>query len=167
MKWPKFNAYDFYIIIAVLILDIYLLTNWTTFACPTPINWWLLVDYNLMLSIRMLFVIKYSNYTDQTKKIVNILLYIIVLPLVLAWVALGWIWQEGNLNCIPDNMVPWSYLLWLGFTFIGALFLIGTLIYDINKYRKLQKYMSKMEEESLLTEHNSSISSSAGFKLFL
>lgn len=168
MKWPKFNAYDFFIIIAVLILDIYLITNWSTFACPAPINWWLLVDYNLMLSIRFLFVLKYSNYSEQTSKVLNIILYLVLLPLTLAWVALGFIWQAGNINCIPVNMVPWSYLLWLGFTFIGALFLIGMLINDVNKYRKLRQYMNKMEQSLLVSSSDTSdVSTNEGFKHFL
>lgn len=159
MRWPKFNAYDFYILLSIIILDFYVLTSWSTFKhCQEPLNMWLLVDYNLMLVYRILFIMKFSGYDDESKFTINVLMYAILLPFMVLWTYLGYIWQENGIDCIPDNMVPWSYLLWLGITGLCTVVLFGTLIYDYTKHRRLKQYMTKMEESFLSSNYSSSSS---------
>ena len=169
MKWPKFNVYDFYMVFVVLILDFYLIQNWNAFDhCVNPLNTWLIVDYNLMFVIKLFFVLKNSGYRKRVKLAVNIFLYVVIFPLTVLWTVLGYLWQEVDLKkspdtgkvCIPDDMVPWSFFLWLGFTAAASFILFGTLVYEWMKYRKLKRFINKMEMEESLGNNNSSLHSS-------
>ncbi len=151
MKWPKFGAYDLYAVIVIIILNFFLLTNWEVFECQSPIHWWLLVDYNLMFITRIIYVMKASGYSRQAKLILNILLFGVQLPALICWSSFGIMWHDDAV-CIPDAMVPWSYFLWLFFTVLTSVLLFFKMIMDWRKYRKLKRYISKMDENEFYNQ---------------
>ena len=148
MRWPQFGAYDFFIILAYCILNFYLFNNWYAFNCQEPLNLWLAVDYTLLLVIRIIVVLKHSGYSEMTIKVCNILFYAVIFPIIVTWSIIGIIWYQGGLSCIPDDLVPWSYLLWLAITVTVALITIGTLIYDYHQHRKLKKFIQRSDEKN-------------------
>ncbi len=148
MKWPKFNVYDFFFVISYLILNFYLVTSWEKFdLCVDPLNLWLLIDYSLLFLVRLLFVIKTSGYRESFVRIINVFYYGLTFPAIIVWSIIGFIWQANDgILCIPDDMVPWSYILWLGITMLTGLVMIVNIIYDLIKLRRLNIYISKMDE---------------------
>ena len=148
MKWPKFNVYDFFLVISYLILNFYLVTNWKEFDnCAEPLNLWLIVDYSLLFLVRILFVIKTSGYKERFVRIINVFYYGLTFPAIVVWSILGFIWYTASgIQCIPDDMVPWSYILWLGITMLTGLVMIVNIIYDLIKLRRLNIYISKMDD---------------------
>ena len=148
MKWPQFNVYDFFFILTYFILNFYLLYDWKTFQCHNPLNVWLLLDYILLLFTRVIFVLKSSGYTERARKALNAALYIVVLPVLVVWCVLGAIWQAYELECIPEDMVPWSFLLWLGVSVLSSVGMVVNLIYEIVQMRKLNKYLQKMDSST-------------------
>jgi len=146
MRWPQFNVYDFFIVFAFCILNFYLYTNWDKFSCSKPINLWLAVDYVLLLVIRIIYVIKNSGYAERVVLVCRILMYVFVFPLILTWSILGVIWYQDGLECIPDDLVPWSYILWLVITVIGGIMMIIDMVYDFIQYRKLKRFIRQVEE---------------------
>ena len=160
VRWPKFNVYDFFIIATFCILYFYLFSNWDVIKCEHPINLWLAIDYVLLLVVRIVFVIKHSGYSYTVVKICRVIFYLLVFPFMLAWSILGLVWGQEALRCIPDDLVPWSYFLWLVITLIGGIVLIADLVYDIVQYRKLRKFIKHVDEadqphnESLIMNNN-------------
>jgi len=159
MKWPKFSAYDFYAVIVLFILDYYLLTNWDDFEdCENPIKWWLLADYNIMFFTRIIYVMKNSGYTRKTKVGLNVVFFGLLLPLLICFTVTGYMWEESGYKCIPDHMVPWSFLLWLCFTAVTTLLIFIKMLFDWRKYRRLKQYISKMDENQSLIQTDYSVS---------
>jgi len=146
MRWPQFNVYDFFIVFAFCILNFYLYTNWEKFDSTKPINYWLAVDYVLLLVIRIVYVIKNSGYSEKVIKICRIFTYGFIFPLIVTWSILGLFWYQDGLDTIPEDLVPWSYILWLAITVIGGVMMIIDMIYDFVQYRKLRRFIKQVEE---------------------
>jgi len=92
---------------------------------------------------------KFSGYKHTAVKVINVFFYVFAMPGVIAWSVLGVLWQAGDaFECIPEDMVPWSFLLWLGITILTGLTMIICLVYDLVELRRLNRYMQKIEENS-------------------
>ena len=146
IKFPHFNVYDFFIVLAYGILNFYLFSNWHAFSCKNPLNYWLAIDYALLIAIRVIYVVKHSEYSERTNKVCRITLYVLVFPFIIGWSILGLIWYPGALTCIPDDLVPWSYILWLVITVVGGIVMFADVIYDMVQYRKLNKFIRNSDE---------------------
>ena len=134
---------------AYAILIYYLLVNWENFNCEHPLHTWLLVDYNLLFVIRILYVMKFSGYRHTIVRVINVFFYVFALPGVVSWSILGVIWQAGDaIQCIPEEMVPWSFLLWLGITIMVAATMFVNMVFDLIEFRRLNMYMQRMDESS-------------------
>ena len=146
MKWPQFGVYDFFIILAYCILNFYLFGNWHSFNCQEPLNVWLALDYSLLLLIRIIIVIRNSEYSERTVNICNVFFYTIIFPIAVTWSVIGVIWYQGGLSCIPEDLVPWSFVLWLVITVMASFIMLVDLIYDLHQYRKLRKFIKRIDE---------------------
>ena len=151
MRWPKFNVYDFFFLLTYAILNFYLVhNNQRCVNCQHPVYLWLALHYTLLFLIRILFVIKHSGYKEIVIQIVDVLLYAFVLPGLVTWCVLGTIWIQVDYDEIPKNMVPWSFVLWLGIGYLAGIAMIVSLVYDLFQYRRLNSYIQKMDNGASL-----------------
>ncbi len=159
MRCPKFSVYDFFFLLAYLILNFYLVRNYESFKqCAHPLHQWLLIDYNLLLVIRILFVIKSSNYGRIFIQIVSFLFYGLAMPSVIGWSVVGVLWHTTtDIECIPEDMVPWSFTLWLGITIITALTVFILAVVDLREQIQLNSLMKRVEADSVRSRTNASL----------
>lgn len=144
MKWPAFNFYDFFMTLIFGVQMFYVFTNWNKFDCQKPINIWFAGDWVILFMARMIFVIGYSDYSRKVRRNSKIVLYALWMPVMMVWSILGTLWiNEQGTSCIPNNMVPWSFYLWLVISWLCTLILAGYGLYDLKTLIQLNAYLKE------------------------
>jgi hypothetical protein len=142
MKWPAFNFYDFFMTLIFGVQLFYVFTNWTNFNCQEPINLWFALDWIILYFARMIFVVGYSEYSKKVRSTSKWILYALWMPIMMGWSIMGTIWinEEGTV-CIPQNMVPWSFYLWLAISWLSTLVLALYGLVDLKTLIQLNAYL--------------------------
>jgi hypothetical protein len=154
MQFPAFTIYDFFLLLISAIQFFYVADNYKAFTCSEPINAWEAGVWLVILIVRVLFVIRFTEeYSQKCRLIMKFVLYCGGLPIILTWSILGTVWiLNTGIGCIPKALVPWTYYFWLGIIWAGTLIVTVYCIIDIVRQIELNNYARRVSTQRLLQE---------------
>ena len=118
MRIMKLTLTDLIIVIAYGYLNYDTIINISSYSkCSSPLGYWLLGTYTLLLLFKCLTNIILSTTLDLLKKISMIILVFLLIPIIFFWGIQGSFWyykySKNSPNCIPQNRFPWTIVWWL------------------------------------------------------